>query len=487
MAVKAGDGSVNEATMTQMQELSSAWVFKRAIQNNPNWGKWEDIRNDHDTFSEIKRIWQHVGKVNWVDDVDNQWIENFYEQQKELISKIQRPEFTEFVRSEDYQLPKTAGPNAIRPTGQTFMEWVTTYIKQEFEIGNKDNWNPADIWLIKNEERHKNYFKEHTAVGPYKGDGMIIAQLKQFNEIFRQMYISKEIMGISLKKVGKGAATYKEINVTQEYFKNIEATSMKLTGVKCYLGTKRINIKVDTNKKSPTYQQEIVDEVAEARAIRKGLGTTGYPTIETQDSWLFIKDEDNSVEYKVQIKNTGTSGFDNLKFEPTQVGKGSARMGKATREFVFDIMEAYGILSKFPKTHQQHPKTKATFQQTQKNQLGQKIKDITAKCKRLGMTLITTNDTGKADNKTSLDWGSIDVPSVKGPINIAETLGKKNEAWTANSKLQQISFLNAVLSLPLEGEKSINHFCTDLIYLAAKQGRRGGYYNTGYGPFGKIY
>ena len=88
MAVKAGDGSVNEATMTQMQELSSAWVFKRAIQNNPNWGKWEDIRTDADTFNEIKRIWQHVGKVNWVDDVDNQWIQNFYEQQKLLLIRI---------------------------------------------------------------------------------------------------------------------------------------------------------------------------------------------------------------------------------------------------------------------------------------------------------------------------------------------------------------------------------------------------------------
>ena len=34
MAVAAGDGSVSDTTMTRMQELGSAWIFKRAIQDN---------------------------------------------------------------------------------------------------------------------------------------------------------------------------------------------------------------------------------------------------------------------------------------------------------------------------------------------------------------------------------------------------------------------------------------------------------------------
>ena len=79
------------------------------------------------------------------------------------------------------------------------------------------------------------------------------------------------------------------------------------------------------------------------------------------------------------------------------------------------------------------------------------------------------------------------IASVIGAINIKETMDRKGEAWTANSKLQQLSFLNAILSLPKSGKGSVNDFCTDLIYLAAKQGRKGGFYNTGYGPFGKIY
>ena len=459
---------VSPSTMTQMQELGSAWVFKRAIEDNPSppWRTWEDLKRDPGTFNELVRIWEKVGNVEWTDSVDNEWLENFFEQQKALLLKIQKPEFTEFVRSESYQLPKSVG--GARPTGETFMEWVEKWIGSQYRIGNKDNWNPADIWLIRNEKRHKDEIMANTRTGLIKNKGTITAQLKQLNTIFRRLFRDREIIGISLKKIGKGdSATFKEINVTGEYFKTIESTSMKLVGIKCYLGTKRINMKKD--KKTG---KMVVDQKAEDRAIRKGLGTTGFPTIETQDSVLTIKDTDNNLTFKVQIKNTSTDKMDNLKFEPTEVGKSSARMGKATREFVFDLMQAYGILGKFPKTHWQYPKTKAGFTNTKMNAVGRQIKNIDIKGKSNGATV---------------DWGGIRFPGVMGPINIKEAMGRKNERWTANSKLQQISFLNAVLSLSTTGEKSINKFCTDLIYLAAKQGRKGGYYNTGYGPFGKIY
>ncbi len=44
--VSAGDGKVEASTMTRMQELGSAWVFKRAIQDNKTWSSWEDIKKD---------------------------------------------------------------------------------------------------------------------------------------------------------------------------------------------------------------------------------------------------------------------------------------------------------------------------------------------------------------------------------------------------------------------------------------------------------
>ena len=474
MALKKTSKDLSPSTLTRMQELGSAWVFKRAIQDNAatKWKSWESLKSDSDTFDEIDNIWYKVGGVYWDDNADDEWLESFYKQQEALLDKIGQPNFTEFTRDggqdgSPYRLPGS------KTSGKTFMEWIEDYLQTEFKIGNKDNWNPADIWLIEDEEKWKKLIVNATKA-PKKTKGSMKAQLSQLNQIFRVLFRNKKIMGISLKKVGSGAAKFVEVNVTQSYFKKIETAQMKLTGVRCYLGTKRINIKKDTNKKSDTFGQMIVDQKAETRSIRKKLGTTGYPTIETQDTVLTIEDNDNSLTYTVQIKNTSTDKMDNLKFEPTEKGKSSARMGKATRAFVFDIMKAYGILTKFPQVHQNYPKTKAAFNRTKMNAVEKKIKNIQTKCQSLGFTA---------------DMGDVtpSIASVIGTINIKETMDRKGEAWTANSKLQQISFLNAILSLPKTGKGSVNDFCTDLIYLAAKQGRKGGFFNAGYGPFGKIY
>ena len=40
-----------DSTLTRMQELGSAWVFKRAIQDNAVWSSWEEIKEDVLFFS----------------------------------------------------------------------------------------------------------------------------------------------------------------------------------------------------------------------------------------------------------------------------------------------------------------------------------------------------------------------------------------------------------------------------------------------------
>jgi len=455
---------LSAAQQTRLQETGSAWIFKRAIQDNKSWATWEHIKKDGDTMKELKKIWKHLNVI-WNED-DDEWLRNFHKQYATLVGSngIGRPEFTEFTR--DGNISKGPGKYILpgSPSGETFMEWVENYLGSEFKIGNKDNWNPADIWLIYRGEDVKKEIKDATKLAGPRTEGSIIAQLNQFNSIFRRLFKEKRVIGISLKKIGSGEATWKEINVTDAYFHKLEATQMKLTGIKCYLGTKRINIKNDGT----------VDMAKESDAIKKGKGTTGFPTIETQDSWLFISDKDNGVDYKIQIKNTSSQGpkFDNLKFEPTELGKTSARMGKATREFVFDIMRSYRILQKFPQTWQQYPQSKATekpMTRAEINKVERQIKNINTKSSALGI---------------NVDWGGVDNVEIVGTINIRETLGKKNEAWTANSKMQQIAFINAILS---QTKDKTNDFCTDLIYLAAKQGRSGGFHGTGYGPFGKLY
>ena len=88
----------SESTMTRMQELGSAWIFKRAIKDNKRWGKWEDIRLDDKTFPELVKIWKRVGGVDWDDQLDAEWLESFWNQQSTLVTEIGRPNFTLFTR-----------------------------------------------------------------------------------------------------------------------------------------------------------------------------------------------------------------------------------------------------------------------------------------------------------------------------------------------------------------------------------------------------
>ena len=76
--------SISEATMTKMQELGSAWVFKRAIEDNKEWGSVEKLKKDDTTMNGLKDIWKRIGKADIVDD---DWIDNFYKQQKALIER----------------------------------------------------------------------------------------------------------------------------------------------------------------------------------------------------------------------------------------------------------------------------------------------------------------------------------------------------------------------------------------------------------------
>ena len=62
-------------------------------------------------------------------------------------------------------------------------------------------------------------------------------------------------------------------------------------------------------------------------------------------------------------------------------------------------------------------------------------------------------------------------------LNLKETFENYSQPWVANNKCMQISWLYAFYQLD---QKKRNDFCTDLLFLAAKEGKR-------YGPFGKIF
>jgi len=437
MAKKKTSKDVSSATMTRMQELGSAWVFKRAIQDNVVFNSANDIVNDSVTYDELVKVWKTVGKCEWDDDIDGEWVINFYKQTKILLKKIGKPKFTEFSRDGGpkpaYILPGSKG-------GETFMDWVTDLVKEEFDIGQKDNWNPADIWLIQDEAKWKKKIQESF---DQKKDpsASIESELSKLNSIFRALFKTKQIMGISLKKVGKNVS-WKEVNVSGKFFKELKTTKMTLDSAKCLLGTKTIN--VETAKKD----------------IERGKkrGAPGAATL-VQDTILTIKDpgliSGKKVEYKVQIKANDSTKFSNLKWEPTIKSKGAARLGKATVELVLDLMKVYGIMKSYEPNNKAFPRNKTEFRKVEDDY--RKIID----------ELISDRfvDVGRVDVETAI-------------INIKETFDVyRGQPWVAVSKLQQLRFLYALMTLP---QKKRNDFCTSLIFTAEKAGKR-------YGPYGKIY
>ena len=439
-AKKKTSKNVSAATLTQMQELGSAWVFKRAIQDNVIFNSPNDIVNDKNTYKELLKIWKTVGKVDWDDEVDGEWVVNFYKQQKTLLQKIGKPTFSEFCRSSDYVLPGSK-------KGETFMEWVSDLVKKEFQISQKDNWNPADIWLIQNEAKWKKEIKKAYDNRNVRKKRTIEAELAKFNAIFRGLFRSRQIVGISLKKISGKTAQWKEVNVTEKFFKKLEATHMTLTEAKCLLGTKRIN--PDTAKKDI------------ARGKFRGLPDAATLT---QDTVLLITDPglagEPGAKYKVQIKANDSTKFSNLKWEPTITSATGARLGKATVELVLDLMKSYNILRYYEPDNKKYPRNKTEFGEVEDD-----YRDIIEELVSDRFIDVGPIGSGQVAVETAI-------------INLKETFDQnRSQPWVAVSKLQQLRFLYALMTL---SERDRNDFCTSLIFTAEKSGRR-------YGPYGKLY
>ena len=66
VSAKSSAGGTADAKTTQMQELGSAWIMKRAIQDNYKYSSWEDIVNDP-KFPELVKIYPDVvGNIEWL-------------------------------------------------------------------------------------------------------------------------------------------------------------------------------------------------------------------------------------------------------------------------------------------------------------------------------------------------------------------------------------------------------------------------------------
>ena len=207
----AATKAVSDAKMTQIQELGSAKVFEYAIKlNRQKYSSLNNLMADKNLMDELTDIWdkESGGKLK---EVDEEWLESFYKQQKVLIDKISTPHFTEFNRDGG------------------FMDYVSGIVK-EFGISQKDNWDPADIWLIEDEEKARKSIDRILNRGSGRKTE---ARLTEFNAMMRVLFNSKRVFGISLKKVGSGTARIKFYNDTKRSFTDQASMEFKYNYALC--------------------------------------------------------------------------------------------------------------------------------------------------------------------------------------------------------------------------------------------------------------
>jgi hypothetical protein len=304
--------TISDAEFTAMQEKATAYVLKRAFEDNKRFNSAEDIIKDAVTKRGLENIFKYRNTQLFKFELpletktpEDKWLNTFYLQQKKMLMEFAGAEFTVFNREGG------------------FMDFITDLIKDKFGISRKDSWNPADIWLIKKKDVFRTKIKKELS-GP-RGTQTI----RELNAIMRSMFQKREVVGISLKLISGQQAKYQEVNVSEAFFK-------KLENMQGEYDFKLSRIVFKLNLKGNSFA--------------------------TQDTNIFLKDSDKEVA-KFQLKGNTTSRLANLKFEGTEIGASAARLGKAPLNLVEQLsgMVDRNLYNQATKANGTYPTTSEEF------------------------------------------------------------------------------------------------------------------------------
>lgn len=268
-----------DAELTRRQELGSAWIFRRALKDNKRYNKWEDILKDP-KYSELG------GPKGIYPDVDATWLKTFYLQQKKMLLEFSDSSFSEFNRE------------------YGFMDYITKLVKEKFGISKKDNWDPADIWCIKNQRKVISDIEKLFKTGGYD-------TIEQLNSYLRTLFKERIVVGISLKKVSGKEARYEEVNVNDVEFESSKKPNYKTISMNCSLSLKN------------------PDSLS--------------PSVKASHFILEAMEDNKKVEFDIEIGPQSSSKFTYTKFEAKSSAAKKARLGKAKAEYVRSLFKEYGV------------------------------------------------------------------------------------------------------------------------------------------------
>jgi hypothetical protein len=370
--------SYSAAELTRMQELGSAWVFRRVLNDNQKYNTPDDIVKDK-KYNELVKIYPAINA---------EWLKAFHAQQKTMFKEFAPSKFTEFTRDGG------------------FMDYITELVRTKFKISKKDSWDPADIWCVQNEQ------KVITDIKKTIEDGKA-SSLLELNALMRTMYKQRRLVGVSLKLISGKEAKYEEVNINEDDFPDKKNYNFNISSMKCPLNLKN--------------------------------GTQ----FATQDTRVIV--DGDGVKYDFQIKANSTSGYNNLKFEPTSSAGTKARLGKTPLDLLAKLLKDYKL--PFKNNHKEYPMTGADFNDKTSLEYAKKVYNSIAAAK--------------------VDTGVKDAGEFIENMQKVFTL----EPHTANSKLMQLNFLYNICEMKKEERDNL---LTDMCFLAQKKGSQ-------FGPFGKLY
>lgn len=286
----AGAGKADART-TLMQEKASTYVFERVLKDNKTWKSVQAMYDDAETMEGIRKVYPNV---------QPEWMDVFWKQHVKMFEEFSKNTWNVFDHS----------------GSGSFMDYVTDLVSKKFGIAKKDNWDPADMWLIKSSVKKVTDVIDATVEGS-RGTQTI----QELNTVMREMYKKRILVGVSLKKVSGKQAKWEEFNV------------------------KELTLEEKDDYNFPDVDSTIrLDEKM------------------SQDT--VVKLTKSGKGYKFQIKGNNSTGFSNLKWEATQIGAGAARGGKAQVDMVVQLLKDNG--EDFNKANGDYPKSLEEYQKKEK-------------------------------------------------------------------------------------------------------------------------
>jgi len=379
--------TLNTNPSASQQEKASVWIFNKVVRNtnrNKVYTTVEGIKKDKD-YDELKKIFGG--------DIPYDWLQSYLKQQEKIF---------DVYASTDWEVFEYRGSG-------TFRNFIEDKVKS-LGITKIADWSPVDIWLVKDKQKVEDEINQHIGKNGITG-GQTIDQL---NDILRQLFKEKRVVGISLKKVSGEKAIFEEVNIRIGNERTLRRAKKQYTTPKS-----ETKLKLDLSLKN------------------KGGGIVPG----TQDLKVKL-----GKKYEFQIKsNGGSSKFDNLKFEGSIPGS-SAKGGKAQVDKVIDLLKSNGL--NFDNKYQKYPMNLEQFEKS-KNKYALMFEEIKKSC--------TTNIQKKEDfisNFQSLFSSS------------------KQNLHIANSKLMQLDFIYQVLTL--KPNQKYEEFWTDMFWLSIRKGPKFG-------------